>query len=199
MQCKRMQKNNTSWYIVLNMGTKKFKTKFHATLKSPVFTGALGVHQWSFWGFLAKKSEIVRHIMTHYYQKITSALNFFNNYQLFIWEAKWNTPLGVSSDIHTLTSKSVLKNSATLRFSTHFSVSEYQISTQLNRNKLWFSCQGQHLLRQAVGVFQKKVIFRWIYTKSIFVNCTFTSLILRRPTSFTRTTSDVWESGCTFA
>ena len=97
------------------------------------------------------------------------------------------------------TSKSVLKNSATLRFSTHFSVSEYQISTQLNRNKFWFSSQGQHLLRQAVGVFQKRVIFRWIYTKSIFVNCTFTSLILRRPTSFTRTTSDVWESGCTFA
>ena len=107
MKCKLMQKNNTSWYIVLNMGTKKSKTKFHATLKSPVFTGALGVHQWSFWGFLAKKSEIVRHIMTHYYQKITSALNFFNNYQFFIWEAKWNTPLGVSSDIHTLLSRSL--------------------------------------------------------------------------------------------
>lgn len=70
MKCKLMQKNNTSWYIVLNMGTKKSKTKFHATLKSRVFTGALGVHQWSFWGFLAKKSEIVRHIMTHYYQKL---------------------------------------------------------------------------------------------------------------------------------
>ena len=35
------------------------------------------------------------------------------------------------------TSKSVLKNSATLRFSTHFSVFECQISTQLNRNKAW--------------------------------------------------------------
>ena len=32
------------------------------------------------------------------------------------------------------TSKSVLKNSAALRFLTHFSVSEYQISTQLNGN-----------------------------------------------------------------
>lgn len=88
------------------------------------------------------------------------------------------------------TSKSVRKNSAARRFSTHFSVSKYQISTQLNRNKAWqilILKSKPTLITTGHRGILKKVIIRWIYTKSILVNCT---LLAWRPRSFSRTTSE---------